>query len=260
MEKPIEYWQEYYTRWSKTDIYKRNLQRAIDISSEFLEMDLNHNVSFSCGKDSTVLVHLVNSIKPGIKIVSEKDDMDFPEELPYLERLREKYNLNIDVITPPVSLWEEILKHSITEDIHSKGTDFSDEYFYGLLAKYHKENNVNASFLGLRQSESRGRAMNFRTKGHIYFNKSWGGFGQWICQPLALWSAKDIFAYLFSNDVPIMEVYFKTKFVKSPEDIRKAWILPSHQSNQGQALWLKYYYPQIFNKLAMIKPEMRKYV
>jgi 3'-phosphoadenosine 5'-phosphosulfate sulfotransferase (PAPS reductase)/FAD synthetase len=99
--------------------------------------------------------------------------------------------------------------------------------------------------------------MNLVTNRHIYYNKDWK---QVVCQPLADWSAKDIFAYLFSNEVPILDVYFKTKFIGSPEKIRKSWILPSHQTSQGQAVWLKYYYPEIFRLLCMVNPKLRSFV
>jgi hypothetical protein len=65
---------------------------------------------------------------------------------------------------------------------------------------------------------------------------------------------------LFSEDLPILNVYFQTKFVDSPEDIRKSWILPSAQASSGQALWLKYYYPEIFQKLCLKNPQLKSYV
>jgi 3'-phosphoadenosine 5'-phosphosulfate sulfotransferase (PAPS reductase)/FAD synthetase len=261
MEYSIEYWKEYYLLHSQTDIFKKHLNQSIEIIKKFLDhtKDINICVNLSAGKDSTVLVHLVNNICPNILVVSEKDDLDFPNELEYLNLLKEKYNLNLDIISPNISLWEAILKEDITNDIHSKGTNFSDEYFYGLLKSHFLNKSITGAFIGLRAEESKGRSMNYRKNGFIYFNKSWNN-GEWICQPLALWSAKDIFAYLFLNDIPILDVYFKTKFIGSPEKIRKSWVLPSHQASRGQALWLKWYYPDIFNKLAIIKPELRNFI
>jgi 3'-phosphoadenosine 5'-phosphosulfate sulfotransferase (PAPS reductase)/FAD synthetase len=253
----LEKWKQQYLLHSLTSDFKKNLKRGEEVVKDFLDLGLNQYCSISGGKDSTVMMHLVWSISPKNKFVSEKDDMDFPEELPYMEELRVKYNLDLDIITPPVKLWDIVMNHDITEDIHSSGTAWSDTYFYDLLRAYQEINKIKGVFLGLRAGESKGRLMNFKGKGHIYYNQTWK---QVVCQPLALWTAKDVFAYLFTNDVPILPVYFKTKFVNSPEDIRKSWILPSHQASQGQAVWLQCYYPDIFNKLSITNPKLRNYV
>jgi len=196
------------------------------------------------------------SIDPSVQIVSEKDDMDFPNEIVFMENLRERYNLNLDIITPSVSLWSEVKNFDITEDLHSKGTDFSDTYFYDLLKEYQAKNNIKGVMLGLRAEESNGRSWNAKKNGVIYYNRSWKHI---VCQPLAWWSTADVFAYLFSNDIPILDVYFKNEYAE-PEQIRKSWILPSARANKGQAVWLKHYYPELFYRLAAIQPSIRCFV
>lgn len=253
----MEYWHELYTTHASTSAYQRKVEKSSIVIKEFLSHDIKSYGSISGGKDSTAMMHLINQIDPSISFVSEKDDMDFPNELDYMDCLRERYDLNLTIISPPVKLWDVIMDHNFMEDIHSKGTNFSDTYFYSLLRNYQEQHGFNGVFLGLRAGESKGRKFNYMTNGAIYFNKSWQ---QTVCQPLAEWTAQDVFAYLFSNEIPILDVYFKTKFVGTPEKIRKSWILPSAQANRGQALWLKYYYPDIFRRLAIINPQIRTYV
>lgn len=256
-EKTFEYWKELYLLHSKLDSFKRKVDKSFEIIQEFLLKDLNNVVSCSAGKDSTVLMHLVTRLKPDIKVISEKDDLDFPNELEYLYILQEKYNLNLDILIPNANLWDILKNYDFTEDIHSKGTSFSDTYFYDLIKKYNKENKITGAFLGLRAEESKRRQWNMKHNHYIYYNNDWK---QWICQPLATWKVQDIFAYLFSNDIPILDIYFKTKYKGSPENIRKSWILPSGQSNRGEVQWLKHYYPQLYNKLCIINPKVRCYV
>lgn len=256
-EHGIDYWRELYQTHANTTAFKKRVEKTKVIIDDYISLGVKCYGSISGGKDSTVLMHLVNVVSPYTPFVSEKDDMDFPGELEYMHLLQEKYNLTLDILTPPVMLWDVIMKHDFTEDIHSKGANFSDEYFYGLLRNHQQENNYKGVFLGLRATESKGRLWNVKTNSYIYYNQDWK---QLVCQPLAEWSAKDVFAYLFSNDIPILDVYFKTNFVKSPEEIRKSWILPSAQTSQGAALWLKYYYPDIFRKLCIINPKLRSYV
>lgn len=256
-ERPVEYWRRLYLMRSRLPVHRRQVEKAREVIREFLSLHPRACVNLSGGKDSTALAHLAWSVDLNVQMVSEKDDMDFPGEREFVEGLKSQYGFNLEIISPPVKLWDIILEHDFMEDIHSKGTDFSDKYFYGLLREYQNQNNINAVFLGLRAQESKGRAHNRAKNGHIYFNKGWD---QWVCQPLADWMAADVFAYLFSNDVPILDVYFKTLFVGSPEQIRKSWVLPSARASQGQAVWLKYYYPEIFYRLCIVNPKLRSYV
>jgi len=253
----LAYWKELYMTYSSTLIHKRKVEKSRAYIEEYLMKGIKSYGSISGGKDSTAMMHLIHQIDNTVPFVSEKDDMDFPNELEYMEQLRELYQLDLTIISPDVKLWDVVKDHNFMEDIHSKGTNFSDMYFYSLLRNYQAQHGYEGVFLGLRAEESKGRKFNYMTKGVIYYNESWQ---QTVCQPLAEWKAADVFAYLFSNDIPILDVYFKTKFVGTPEKIRKSWILPSAQANRGQAVWLKYYYPEIFRRLAIINPQIRNFV
>jgi len=257
LEKSYEYWQDLYLLHSETKGFRVLVQKTKDIIHQYLDLGVKSYGSISGGKDSTAMMHLIHSVAPNTGFVSEKDDMDFPGELEYMRLLETRYKLSLTILSPEVKLWDILINHDFTEDIHSKGIDFSDRYFYDILKAYQKENNYKGVFLGLRAKESKGRLWNVKTNGNIYYNQDWQ---QLVCQPLAQWSAKDVFAYLFANEVPTLDVYFKTKFVESPEEIRKSWILPSAQSSQGQALWLKYYYPEIYQKLCTVNPKLRAFI
>lgn len=252
-----EYWRDLYLCHSETTAYKRKIEKSKTVIQTFLqEHGSDAYVSLSAGKDSTAMAHLVWSIDPTIKMMSQKDSLDFPTELDYLNTLKTDYGFDLTVITPNVNLWEVIKTTDFLNDVHSRGTEFSDSYFYGLIREFQQNTGLSSVFLGLRAEESKQRQWNFKKRGFIYKNNTWQ---QWVCQPLALWSGFDVMAYLFENRIPILDVYFKTKFVKYPHDIRKSWILPSHQASQGQISWLRYYYPDEYNRLQIINSKMRSY-
>lgn len=246
---------ERYRLNATLDVYKRRLERAKGVINDALSLGIRWYIAWSGGKDSTVLAHLVNSICPNIEIWSEKDDCDFPEEMGYIKSVAERYNFNLKIVTPAVSLWDEIEKGGIDicEDLHSRGTELSDTYFYSEVAK--QEALFDGVFLGLRMEESRGRKWNFKKRGHIYQRSN----KKWTCIPLAQWTATDIFSYLVINEIPILDIYYKTKFVNAPEEIRKAWYLPSARANKGFCVWLKYYYPELYNKLMNKFSEVKSY-
>lgn len=257
VENNEQYWREVFSLHADLYSFKKKVEEAKNVIDKFLQMGLKVYGSVSGGKDSTAMLHLINSVNSDITFMTEKDDMDFPNEREYIDTLVQKYNLEMDIISPSISLWEEVKNIEFTEDIHSRGTSFSDRNFYGIIEQYKKIKGFEGVFLGLRTQESKGRKANFQKNGFIYHNKTSNDF---ICQPIANFTATDVFAYLVSNDIPILDVYFKTKFVGTPLKIRKSWVLPSAQSSSGQALWLKYYYPEIFTKLCEINPLMRAYV
>lgn len=256
MQNTKKYWQAYYGLYSYLPEHKSKIEKSRQIIASFLSEHPESYVSWSTGKDSTALLHLALSVKPAIKVMSEKDDMDYPEEMEYLEMMREKYKLNLDVISPAEFIWNQISKFDVANDIHSRNTDFSAVYFYDLISDYKRKNNYSGVMLGLRAEESKRRLWNLKKRGSTYFCDR---DGDWVCQPIASWTGADVFAYLISNNVPILDVYWKLKFVESPEQIRKSWILPGARASSGQVAWLKYYYPELYSKLVQIKPEIRCY-
>lgn len=247
---------EKYRLNSQLKSYKKNLDNAIRIVKEALSKNIAWYVAWSGGKDSTVLAHLINSIFPGMPIWSEKDDCDFPGEIDYVEKVAKKYGFNLTIHKPNELLWEFIKNGNIDicEDLHSRSTQLSDKYFYSAIEKQEKK--YDGVFLGLRVEESRARLRNYGIRGSIYQRKN----GKYTCCPLALWSGTDIFSYLVVNDIPILDIYYKTKYHKSSEDIRKAWMLPSKQACRGYCAWLRYYYPEMYDRLVMIFPKVRSYV
>jgi len=253
----ISYYRDLYLLHAESPAHRKQVERSREIMSDFFDLGIVSTVNVSGGKDSTAMMHLAWTLNPDIHVVSEKDGMDFPGEVDFMLDLRRRYNLFMDIITPEVNLWDVMKDHDFTEDIHSAGTDFSDAYFYAMLRDFQQQHRIKGVMLGLRAQESKAREWNVKTHGTIYYNRSWKHI---VCQPLAHWSAKDVFAYLCANDVPILDLYFKTKYTDGPESIRKSWILPSHQSSRGQALWLKYYYPDLYLKLSAINPKMRAFV
>lgn len=252
---PTSFPTQKYQLWARMPTHKNRVDRAKSVIQEALEKGISWYVACSAGKDSTVLAHMVNLLSPGIEIWSEKDCFDFPGEKEYLQELAATYNWKLNIVTPEADLHEAAKKIDVCEDLHSRGTEFSDNFFYRLITE--QEKRFDGVFLGLRAEESNGRTRNFKTRGHTYQRKNY----KWTCNPLSTWKTDDVFAYLVGNEIPILPVYFNTKFVDGdPGKIRKSWYLPSARSAEGHCVWLKYYYPDLFYRLCEISPEVANYV
>lgn len=242
--------------YAKLEAHRKKVERSKRIIENFLELtDGNAMVSWSGGKDSTALAHLVASIKPDIAIISEKDDLDFPGEKEYVKSVAEKFGWNLTIIEPEESLWEFVKKEvNVTEDIHSRAALLSKRFFYPLMEKMNRS--FKGVFLGLRAEESKHREKNFQTRGFIYQKKD----RSWICIPIAHWTADDVFAYLIAHDIPILDIYKKFEpFFDSPKHIRKAWWIPGGNARHGYVSWLRYHYPDLYARLIEIFPEVKSY-
>jgi len=243
-----------YLAHAQTASFNRRVEKSREIISDFLRRGLTTRVMWSGGKDSTAMLHLAYTLDEDIVATSEKDDMDFPGEKGYVKHVAEKYQVSLDILEPEGSLWEGLGDVDVTEDLHSRGTTFSDEHFYSLLEAYHERQGVEGIMLGLRKHESGGRYANRLSRGHTYQKED----GMWVCCPIVDWTAKDVFAYLISRDVPILEVYFKTKLSEGPESIRKSWVLPGRSSKWGQSAWLRYHYPEVYSRIAETNDEITR--
>lgn len=69
-----------YPLWMKIEITKRRIEQWVDYYGEN-----NIYVSFSGGKDSTVLLHIVRSLYPGIEAVFSNTGLEYPEIIKFVK-------------------------------------------------------------------------------------------------------------------------------------------------------------------------------
>lgn len=244
---------------SKTKPYKKKVIRASKYIMEFLEKSRNPYVAFSAGKDSSVTAHLTNLLSPNIPMIYVKNDsLDFPENTPTMKKIANKFNFNVKILESKTNGWEEIKKlDELFGQLNVASSTLDEKCFYNPINRYVEKNNKDGVIMGLRAEESRARNMNYKSRGHIYTKKD----GMVVCNPISKFNGLDVFAYLFSNQIPISPIYFKTKSGRQPERIREGWWPPGEKTSKyGYCNWLKYYYPDLFNKLSSEFPEVRQYV
>jgi 3'-phosphoadenosine 5'-phosphosulfate sulfotransferase (PAPS reductase)/FAD synthetase len=227
-------------------MYKRRniehrVRQAIQIIKEFLRVCDKPYVSFSGGKDSTVVLHLVSLIDKSIPVVTQMDDLDFPHKKNHVDKIMELLGIqNHEYIGTPVSLWEAGGK-----------SKYMDSVFSSVMENYQKQNKYSGHFMGVRMWESRARMENFKTRGEIYKRKD-----ALVCTPIVRWRGEDVFAYIIQNDIPYIDVYDKDIF-KMPHEIRFSWWYNTLFDTMGNVVHLKKNYPELFEKLIDRYPEKR---
>lgn len=250
---------ERYLLSARRQGFGRLLQSTQEDLGGWMENQRRPSISWSAGKDSTACLIMALEIHPGIDVVTQCDDLDVPEKMPYIEFMRERYDLNLHIVRPAFSLKNRALHgdDDLAENIHSSAAAFSKDSFYSLLDEFEKCMQFTGRIMGLRKAESYGRLMNFCVRGKEYTLKS----GIDVCNPIARWSAEHVFAFLCSRDIPINPIYRKVELIEgeNPELIRSNWLVPGSHARRGAAAWIRYHYPQWWSELTNAKKDLGRY-
>lgn len=243
--------------YSKTTKHEKRVNTAQRYVDEMIQRCGENNVwsAWSAGKDSTAMVHLIAMLGFDVPSMSVKDDLDYPGEEQYVLELAEAFGIQTTIVHPPFSLQEWIRTHAINidagNDMHSRSAALSKDAFYSVIEKFRVERNVDGIFLGLRKYESVHRMKNRTKRSPIYRKMD----GQWVCQPICDWEGLDVYAYLLCREIPLFDVYRCLRFAEKPWEVRKSWWLPGKSATKNQTVWLKAYYPSLYQRMLEIFPQ-----
>ncbi|MCK5669497.1 MAG: phosphoadenylyl-sulfate reductase, partial [Gammaproteobacteria bacterium] len=205
--------------------------------SEILALAMEHfedlSISFS-GAEDVVLIDMAVQIKPDIKVFSLDTGRLHPETYQFIERVRDHYNIKIDLISPDPKQLEKF--------VHDKG-------LYSFYQDGHQEccgirkvmplrralSTLDAWITGQRQDQSpdtrygvpviqKDNAFSSEDKILIKFN------------PLSLWTSKQVWQYIRDNDVPYNELHSKGFQSIGCEPCTRA-ILPNQHEREGRWWW-----------------------
>ncbi len=246
-----------FREYSKLEKYKKKLYNTQkNIEKTLLEFS-NPYVSYSTGKDSLTLLMLCKKIKEDISIMFHDSGLELPESYLIIQKLLQE-GYKIDVVKSPIDILENFQKHN-TFEIGGYDSDKAfNEAMKKPIIKYQEENKKDIAIIGIRALESKIRRMMIGKYGNLFFAKTWNIYHFF---PLAYWTVFDIFAYITSNDLLdlLHPAYSKTNFDEI-EKIRISWYCDPTVLTHGNITWLKYYYPELFNKLCKISPEIKNYI
>jgi len=186
----VEDFRKIMREWYKVGGCEIRVEQAKSIIRKALEQFRKPYVAFSGGKDSTCLLHLVLQQEPNITVVH----WDFgPYKMP-----REIEN---QIIENARRLGARDVR-VYTSDEYQKGRNASKVFernFFSSVIPELASKGYDCAFVGLRKEESCGR------KNRINANRSLGPIKEvW---PIQDWSWRDVWAYIFVNNLPYPEIY-----------------------------------------------------
>jgi phosphoadenosine phosphosulfate reductase len=152
-------------------------------------------ISTAFGPEGCALVAMAVAIKPDVKVFTVDTDFLFPESLALRDTFVQKYNLNLEVLKGAVTLEEQNRRHGLA--LYERDTDTCCA-----LRKVEPTRRalvgLDAWVAGLRRDQS-------RTRAHIDVLESYArddGTTLVKVNPLASWTRKDTWNYLFAHGVP----------------------------------------------------------
>jgi 3'-phosphoadenosine 5'-phosphosulfate sulfotransferase (PAPS reductase)/FAD synthetase len=202
----------------------------------------NVYVSFSGGKDSTVLLHLVRELYPNVPAVFVDTGLEFPEIRDFVKTID-----NVEWLKPKMGFKSVIEKYGypvasketaqkISEIRHTHSEKLKNKRLYGddkgngkvsekwkilidapfevshkccavmkknPVKKYERETE-RKPIVGTMAGESSLRATNYLQNGCNNFNST-----RPMSTPMGFWTEKDVWEYIHKYDIPYSEIYDK---------------------------------------------------
>jgi len=223
---------------AKTNRHKYALNSARRIIEQALSRGaFAWAVSFSGGKDSTVVAALVRERLPDVPLVWSDDEWYLPETAEYMARINN-------------------LHHIRTNAKHAEWLCVDGDW--GGIPDYARAQGWDGAFLGLRQDESNQRRVYLRTYGPLHYVMA---RKQWQCNPIHNWSWRDVWAYIYANDVDYNRAYDRLDEIGvDPEHQRIGPLAVDRVLGYGQLVILKKGWPDLFNRFSAAHPEARSYI
>lgn len=234
----------------------RKVNRAIATIERWLEITQGQvYASFSGGKDSLVVAHLIRRVHPDCPLVwvNQGESAEWPDCVELIHHLRGQ-GWNIVELCPVRGLWQLYLDLGIPLDGRMTTTldaQINQRLIYDPLEEYQERHSIKGYAWGIRKQESRGRRQYLLSKGELYQRKD----GLWVCSPVGFWSTQEIWQYIDQERLPYPAIYDQLgRF-----DFRNGPPIGTTGVNWGRLALLRQRCPQIWQQLVERFPEVQYY-
>lgn len=231
---------------ARSDIYQSHLENARRSIIKAIDTGRKFYVSFSGGKDSSVMLRLILECLPKIAVMHIKSGYALPDTEVYIKLIKEKWAINLIEVDVPVDYLELCrefgLPHLRSKLIQKKVVKLLKK---DTATQWAEDQCFTGLFWGLRAEESIGRKALCRCCPNGIIDRH----GILRVAPLAAWTAKDIWAYIISEGMEYNHLYDKENCGYTRETLRNTGWLSTDGETKGQIEWLRRNYPEQFRKV-----------
>jgi phosphoadenosine phosphosulfate reductase len=225
-------------------------------------------VACSGGKDSVAMLHLVQEVARRIRarggnelveVMWHDSGVEWPGTAEVFERLQAAGLVErLHVVRPEedvVALKRRQLLGQITAERKDDLALFRPIRRFLSFPPEPRTLPFDGVALGLRSEESSGRAVSRATHGLVYQR----GDGMLVCQPLADWSWRDVFAYVATHRLPLHPIYSAPLLhLEHRGRIRLSWWASTDHHRHGELAWVKANFPDLYTRLVAAIPEAKR--
>lgn len=236
-------------------LWAKKIDKVLSVIDEALSNYTHPYLSMSWGKDSMLLLHFVRQIKPQIPVIYVNSGYALPDSYLLRDLVVNDWNLNYYEINQEIDYIELCkaigLPSERTKQVQKNAVQSIKK---NVLDEFAINHGFDLCFWGIRIDESNGRAMMYRKNGYFIQTTEIHK-----CHPIALITLQELWYFYDYFNIPINQIYTKTKFLDKFQIRNTGW-LSNDGAETGRVLWLKYYYPDYYNKLSKEFNYVRKYV
>lgn len=234
------------------------MRRRVEEATHILEEALTRGrvgVSFSGGKDCTVVAGLLRKLDPTAPLGFFDSGCDYPETYQTIAHWEAR------TITPQRYL---IPMLKAMGEWGYRGPEYTGEVFdcHAFLflepdRQFTVAEGLAVTCWGLRAQESRARKLYRDIHGPFHYSHK---REVTVCNPILSWREEDVWAYIAGEGLYYNPIYDRYAALEIP---RKSWRVSSILNTGGVAMgkfaWLRQLHPRLFNELAEDFTELRSY-
>ncbi len=237
---------------AKTIEFITKVSEAHELIKKSLQHMKNPYLSFSGGKDSTVMLHMLLKHKSNIPVIYWDADASYPDTEQFIKKVVIEWDLNF-IRRKTESMFSVFHKYGVNHPQIENKTMIAT--VYEPIKKLIEDYGFDGVFVGLRAQESKGRRKLIKSRGQLFYNKSQKVME---CLPVAQFTVEDIWAYITANDLKYNSIYDRTSML-SRNELRVSYWCGESCREMGRWVWLKKEYPELYNKFTSEFPEVREF-
>lgn len=235
-----------YLATSRLRSHRARVERARERVSECFSSCLPY-VSFSGGKDSTVVLHLAQAERGDVMACFYDSGAELSSTYDLVHHVQNNWTTVLSWCYPRRTILDILRAAGLgiegaTEGLRSG--QIAEEIVKDVAEQAARELGTDGYMLGLRRDESGGRKADLTKRGALYRMRN----GQLRCCPIWDWTDDDVWAYLVSNDVEYNEAYDRTKH-RPRREIRVCTYAGNTSERYGRFAWLRQEYPDLWRRL-----------
>ena len=224
-------------RYAHDELTKLAAEMGAWSPQQVLQWALEHfdriAISFS-GAEDVVLVDMAAQLRADVRVFTLDTGRLHPETYRFLEEVRERYSIDLEVLTPESSAVEALVRRkgmfSFYRDGHRECCAIRK-----VAPLRRKLSELDAWVTGLRQDQSDDtRATLPRVQHDNLFAASEGALVK--VNPLTNWSSRDVWEYIRERDVPFNKLHQKG-FVSIGCEPCTRPVLPGQHEREGRWWW-----------------------